>query len=173
MSISENSVVTLDFTVTNIDGEVLDTTEDKQPLEYLHGTGYLVSGLEAVLEGKVVGEDFEVTLSPEQAYGERDDSLIQTVPGELFDGMEVAEGDTFVAETDDGHRPVTIIEVSEESVVVDGNHPLAGMTLTFKGVVRDIRVATEEELEHGHVHGEHDHDHDAHDHEGGCCGHQH
>ncbi|WP_319783431.1 peptidylprolyl isomerase [Oceanisphaera sp. IT1-181] len=173
MSISENSVVTLDFTVTNIDGEVLDTTEDKQPLEYLHGTGYLVSGLEAVLEGKVVGEDFDVTLSPEQAYGERDDSLIQSVPGELFDGMEVSEGDTFVAETDDGHRPVTIIEVSEESVTVDGNHPLAGMTLTFKGVVRDIRVATEEELEHGHVHGEHDHDHDDHEHSDGCCGHQH
>ena len=173
MSISEHSVVTLDFTVTNIDGEILDTTEDKQPLEYLHGTGYLVSGLEAVLEGKAVGEDFDVTLSPEQAYGERDDSLIQSVPGELFDGMEVAEGDTFVAETDDGHRPVTIIEVSEETVVVDGNHPLAGMTLTFKGVVRAIRAATEEELEHGHVHGEHDHDHDEHDHEGGCCGHQH
>lgn len=173
MNISENSVVTLDFTVTNIDGEILDTTEDKQPLEYLHGTGYLVSGLEDVLEGKVEGEDFDVTLSPEQAYGERDDSLIQAVPGELFDGMEVSEGDTFVAETDDGHRPVTIIEVSEESVTVDGNHPLAGMTLTFKGVVRAIRAATEEELEHGHVHGEHDHDHDDHEHSDGCCGHKH
>ena len=172
MNISENSVVTLDFAVTNIDGEILDTTEDKQPLEYLHGTGYLVSGLEAVLEGKAVGEEFDVTLSPEQAYGERDDSLIQSVPGELFDGMEVSEGDTFVAETDDGHRPVTIIEVSEEAVTVDGNHPLAGMTLSFKGVVRAIRVATAEELEHGHVHGEHDHDHDDHEHDG-CCDHKH
>ena len=170
MSISKNNVVTLDFTVSNIDGEILDTTEDKQPLEYLHGTGYLVSGLEDELEGKVVGEDFDVTLRPDQAYGERDNSLIQTVPGELFDGMEVAEGDTFVAETDDGHRPVTIIEVSEESVTVDGNHPLAGMTLTFKGVVRGVRAATAEELEHGHVHGAHDHDHDA---EGGCCDHHH
>lgn len=170
MSISKNNVVTLDFTVSNIDGEILDTTEDKQPLEYLHGTGYLVSGLEDELEGKVVGEDFDVTLRPDQAYGERDNSLIQTVPGELFDGMEVAEGDTFVAETDDGHRPVTIIEVSEESVTVDGNHPLAGMTLTFKGVVRGVRAATAEELDHGHVHGAHDHDHDA---EGGCCDHHH
>lgn len=170
MNISENSVVTLDFTVTNIDGEVLDTTADKQPLEYLHGTGYLVSGLEAVLEGKVVGEEFDVTLSPEQAYGERDDSLIQSVPGELFDGMEVSEGDTFVAETDDGHRPVTIIEVSEEAVTVDGNHPLAGMTLSFKGVVRAIRAASAEELAQGYIEDEQDHDHHEHD---GCCGHQH
>ncbi|MFP2768555.1 FKBP-type peptidyl-prolyl cis-trans isomerase [Oceanisphaera sp. KMM 10153] len=175
MKVSENSVVTLDFTVTNINGDILDSTEGKQPLEYLHGTGYLVSGLEAVLNDKVVGDDFDVTLNPEQAYGERDDALVQSVPGELFDGMEVAEGDTFVAETDDGHRPVTIVEVAEEYVKVDGNHPLAGMTLTFKGVVREVREATEEELAHGHVHGEHghdEHDHD-HDHAGGCCGHKH
>lgn len=167
MSISENSVVTLDFTVTNVNGDILDTTEDKQPLEYLHGTGFLVSGLEDVLSGKVAGEDFDVTLTPDQAYGERDEELVQSVPGELFDGMEVAEGDTFVAETDDGHRPVTIVEVAEEFVKVDGNHPLAGMTLTFKGVVRGIREATEEEVTHGHVHGEHDHDHEE---DSGCCG---
>lgn len=170
MAISENSVVTLDFSVSNANGELLDSTEDKQPLEYLHGTGYLVAGLEAELDNKVVGEDFDITLAPEQAYGERDEALVQSVPGELFDGMEVSEGDTFVAETDDGHRPVTIVEVAEEYVKVDGNHPLAGMTLTFKGVVRAIRPATEEEIAHGHVHGEHDHDHDE---AGGCCDHHH
>lgn len=170
MAISENSVVTLDFSVSNANGELLDSTEDKQPLEYLHGTGYLVAGLEAELDNKVVGEDFDITLAPEQAYGERDEALVQSVPGELFDGMEVSEGDTFVAETDDGHRPVTIVEVAEEYVKVDGNHPLAGMTLTFKGVVRAIRPATEEEIAHGHVHGEHDHDHDE---AGGCGDHHH
>ncbi|NLJ92369.1 MAG: peptidylprolyl isomerase [Aeromonadales bacterium] len=170
MAISENSVVTLDFSVSNANGELLDSTEDKQPLEYLHGTGYLVAGLEAELNNKAVGEDFDITLAPEQAYGERDEALVQSVPGELFDGMEVSEGDTFVAETDDGHRPVTIVEVAEEYVKVDGNHPLAGMTLTFKGVVRAIRPATEEEIAHGHVHGEHDHDHDE---AGGCCDHHH
>ncbi|PSJ38727.1 peptidylprolyl isomerase [Zobellella taiwanensis] len=172
MKVSPNTVVTLDFTVANASGEVLDSTEGKQPLQYLHGTGYLVAGLETVLENKLAGEDFEVTLTPEQAYGEYDESLVQSVPGEMFDGMEVSEGDTFVAETDDGHRPVTIVEVAEEYVKVDGNHPLAGMTLSFKGVVREVRAATEEELAHGHVHGEHDHDHDHH-HEGGCCGHHH
>ena len=170
MAISENSVVTLDFSVSNANGELLDSTEDKQPLEYLHGTGYLVAGLEAELNNKAVGEDFDITLAPEQAYGERDEALVQSVPGELFDGMEVSEGDTFVAETDDGHPPVTIVEVAEEYVKVDGNHPLAGMTLTFKGVVRAIRPATEEEIAHGHVHGEHDHDHDE---AGGCCDHHH
>lgn len=170
MAISENSVVTLDFSVSNANGELLDSTEDKQPLEYLHGTGYLVAGLEAELNNKAVGDDFDITLAPEQAYGERDEALVQSVPGELFDGMEVSEGDTFVAETDDGHRPVTIVEVAEEYVKVDGNHPLAGMTLTFKGVVRAIRPATEEEIAHGHVHGEHDHDHDE---AGGCCDHHH
>ena len=171
MKVSQNTVVTLDFTVINADGDILDSTEGKQPLQYLHGTGYLVAGLEAELANKVVGEDFEVTLSPEQAYGEYDETLVQSVPGELFDGMEVSEGDTFVAETDEGHRPVTIIEVAEEYVKVDGNHPLAGMTLSFKGVVREVRAATEEELAHGHVHGDHDHHH--HDHDGGCCGHHH
>ncbi|WP_116475626.1 peptidylprolyl isomerase [Zobellella maritima] len=173
MKVSQDSVVTLDYTVSKADGEVLDSTEGKQPLQYLHGTGYLVAGLEAALIDKLAGEDFEVTLSPEQAYGEYDETLVQSVPGELFDGMEVSEGDTFVAETDDGHRPVTIVEVAEEYVKVDGNHPLAGMTLVFKGLVREVRAATEEELAHGHVHGEHGHDDHDHDHSGGCCGHKH
>ena len=167
MKVAPLSVVTLEYTVTDEHGEVIDTTVGKEPLVYLHGTRYLVSGLEAELEGRSVGEAFDVTLTPEQAYGQYDENLVQEVPGELFDGMEVSEGDTFVAETDDGHRPVTVIEVSEEFVKVDGNHPLA-----------DVRAATAEELAHGHVHGAggcghdhgHDHDHD-HGHEhGGCCG---
>ena len=178
MKVAPLSVVTLEYTVTDEHGEVIDTTVGKEPLVYLHGTRYLVSGLEAELEGRSVGEAFDVTLTPNQAYGEYDENLVQEVPGELFDGMEVSEGDTFVAETDDGHRPVTVIEVSEEFVKVDGNHPLAGVTLGFKVEIKDVRAATAEELAHGHVHGAggcghdhgHDHDHD-HDHgHGGCCG---
>ncbi|MFL9591671.1 peptidylprolyl isomerase [Aeromonas schubertii] len=174
MKVAPLSVVTLEYTVTDEHGEVIDTTVGKEPLVYMHGTRYLVSGLEAALEGRAVGDAFEVTLSPEQAYGEYDEGLVQEVPGELFDGMDVAEGDTFVAETDDGHRPVTVVEVSEAFVKVDGNHPLAGVTLGFKVEIKDVRPATAEELAHGHVHGEggcgghHHHDHD-HDH-GGCCG---
>ena len=136
MKVAPLSVVTLEYTVTDEHGEVIDTTVGKEPLVYLHGTRYLVSGLEAELEGRSVGEAFDVTLTPEQAYGQYDENLVQEVPGELFDGMEVSEGDTFVAETDDGHRPVTVIEVSEEFVKVDGNHPLAGVTLGFKVEIR-------------------------------------
>ncbi|MGL5287735.1 MAG: peptidylprolyl isomerase [Aeromonas sp.] len=173
MKVAPLSVVTLEYTVTDEHGEVIDSTVGKEPLVYLHGTRYLVSGLEAALEGRAVGDAFDVTLTPEQAYGVYDESLVQEVPGELFDGMEVAEGDTFVAETDDGHRPVTVVEVSEEFVKVDGNHPLAGVTLSFTVEIKDVRPATAEELAHGHVHGAggcgghgHDHDHE----EGGCCG---
>ena len=144
MKVAPLSVVTLEYTVTDEHGEVIDSTVGKEPLVYLHGTRYLVSGLEAELEGRAVGEAFEVTLAPSQAYGEYDETLVQEVPGELFDGMEVSEGDTFVAETDDGHRPVTVVEVSEEFVKVDGNHPLAGVTLGFKVEIKDVRAATAE-----------------------------
>ena len=119
---------------------------------YLHGTRYLVSGLEAELEGRSVGEAFDVTLTPNQAYGEYDENLVQEVPGELFDGMEVSEGDTFVAETDDGHRPVTVIEVSRSSsrwtAIIPGWRDPG-----LQGRDQDVRAATAEELAHGHVHG--------------------
>ena len=94
MKVAPLSVVTLEYTVTDEHGEVIDSTVGKEPLVYLHGTRYLVSGLEAELEGRAVGEAFEVTLAPSQAYGEYDETLVQEVPGELFDGMEVSEGDT-------------------------------------------------------------------------------
>ncbi len=161
MKITHLSVVTLDYTVLDDAGEVLDTTEGREPLVYLHGSGFLVPGL------REEGDSFEVVVPASDAYGEYEDALVQEVPGELFDGMEVAEGDTFVADTDDGHRPVTIVEVSEDTVKVDANHPLAGMDLHFKVAVRGVRAATAEEIAHGHVHdGEHHHHHG----DGGCCG---
>ena len=126
MKITHLSVVTLDYTVSDTSGEVLDTTEGREPLVYLHGSGYLVPGLENALYERAAGDSFELTVPAADAYGEYEESLVQEVPGELFDGMEVAEGDTFVADTDDGHRPVTIVEVSENFVKVDANHPLAG-----------------------------------------------
>jgi FKBP-type peptidyl-prolyl cis-trans isomerase SlyD len=170
MKITHLSVVTLDYTVSDTSGEVLDTTEGREPLVYLHGSGYLVPGLENALYERAAGDSFELTVPAADAYGEYEESLVQEVPGELFDGMEVAEGDTFVADTDDGHRPVTIIEVSEKFVKVDANHPLAGMDLHFKVNVREVRAATAEEIAHGHIHGEegcghgHQHEHE------GCCG---
>lgn len=170
MKITHLSVVTLDYTVSDADGEVLDTTEGREPLVYLHGSGYLVPGLEKALYEREAGDSFEITVPAADAYGEYEESLVQEVPGELFDGMEVAEGDTFVADTDDGHRPVTIIEVTENTVKVDANHPLAGMNLHFKVSVGEVRAATAEEIAHGHVHGQGGCGHHHHDEEGGCCG---
>lgn len=171
MKITHLSVVTLDYTVSDDAGEVLDTTEGREPLVYLHGSGFLVPGLENALYDREEGDSFELTVPAMDAYGEYEEYLVQEVPGELFDGMEVAEGDTFVADTDDGHRPVTIVEVSEEFVKVDANHPLAGMDLHFKVNVRGVRAATAEEIAHGHVHGDegcgHHHHHG---HGDGCCG---
>ena len=119
---------------------------------------------------KPSGDSFELNVDAADAYGEYDEDLVQKVPGELFDGMEVAEGDTFVADTDDGHRPVTVVEVAEDFVKVDANHPLAGVNLHFNVTVRDVRAATAEEIAHGHVHGQGGHHHD---HEGCCGGHGH
>jgi FKBP-type peptidyl-prolyl cis-trans isomerase SlyD len=180
MRIATHNVVTLDYIVTNADGDLIDTTEDSTPLVYLHGTNFLVAGLEAALEGHVAGDALTVTLEPADAYGEYDEQLVQTLPGELFDGMEVGEGDTLMADTDGGHIPVTVLEVAEDYVKIDANHPLAGMELTFAVQVREVRAATEEELAHGHVHqiggcGSEGHghggachaEHEAHD---GCCG---
>ena len=168
MKITHLSVVTLDYTVSDDAGEVLDTTEGREPLVYLHGSGFLVPGLENALYDREEGDSFELAVPAMDAYGEYEESLVQEVPGELFDGMEVAEGDTFVADTDDGHRPVTIVEVSEDFVKVDANHPLAGMDLHFKVNVRGVRAATAEEIAHGHVHGGEGHHH--HGHGEGCCG---
>jgi FKBP-type peptidyl-prolyl cis-trans isomerase SlyD len=168
MKITHLSVVTLDYTVSDDAGEVLDTTEGREPLVYLHGSGFLVPGLENALYDREEGDSFELAVPAMDAYGVYEESLVQEVPGELFDGMEVAEGDTFVADTDDGHRPVTIVEVSEDFVKVDANHPLAGMDLHFKVNVRGVRAATAEEIAHGHVHGGEGHHH--HGHGEGCCG---
>ena len=170
MKVSHLSVVTLDYTVSDESGDVLDSTEGREPLVYLHGAGFLVPGLEKALYDRAAGDSFELNVDAADAYGEYDEDLVQKVPGELFDGMEVAEGDTFVADTDDGHRPVTVVEVAEDFVKVDANHPLAGVNLHFNVTVRDVRAATAEEIAHGHVHGQGGHHHD---HEGCCGGHGH
>lgn len=176
MFIEANSVVVLHFAVTDDKGELIDDTRDSQPLEFLMGSGYLVPGLEAELEGLKVGDDFDVTIQPEQGYGIYDPELVQEVPAELFEGVEGVEpGMAFSAETDEGHRTVIVTAVEDDIIVVDANHPFAGRTLQFNGEVIGLREATEEELEHGHIHGaggcghDHGHEHD-HDHEGGCCG---
>jgi len=160
MQISKHKAVAIEYTLTNDSGEVLDTSEGQDPLSYLHGAGNLISGLEQALEGKATGDELKVTVSPEDAYGERMDELVQKVPRDRFEGADELEvGMRFQASSDRGDTLVTIAEVSDDEVTVDGNHPLAGQTLHFDVKIVDVRDASEEEIDHGHIHGPGGHDH--------------
>ncbi|MCM0150733.1 peptidylprolyl isomerase, partial [Photobacterium galatheae] len=171
MKVAKDTVVSLAYQVKTEDGIVVDQSTTDAPLDYLHGHNNLIIGLEKALEGRAVGDKFEVTVAPEEAYGEHHAEMVQRVPAEVFQGVdEITVGMRFLADTDQGPIPVEVTEVDGDEVVVDGNHMLAGQTLTFDVEVVATRAATEEEIAHGHIHQAHDHDHD---HEGGCCGHDH
>jgi len=160
MQISKNKVVTINYTLTGNDGEVIDSSTGHEPLAYIHGTDYMIPGLEQALEGHAVGDSLSVTVEPKDGYGERNESLVQLVQRELFGNVEKLEpGMQFQAHTDDGIEMVTITAVNEDEITVDGNHPLAGATLNFDVEVVDVRDATAEELDHGHVHGPEGHHH--------------
>jgi len=153
MTISQDKVVTIDYTLKNTQGEVLDSSEGQEPLVYLHGAENIVVGLERELNGKSVGDSLNTSVSPEDGYGVRNEELIAAVPREMFESdMDIEVGMSFQAETDQGVQVVNIVALNDEEVTVDGNHPLADETLHFDVTVRDIREATAEELEHGHVH---------------------
>ncbi|MEZ9927011.1 peptidylprolyl isomerase [Vibrio breoganii] len=172
MKIDNNSVVSLAYQVKVEEGVVVDQAGVDAPLDYLHGHNNLVVGLEKALAGRTIGDKFSVTVAPEEAYGEHSDAMVQRVPADVFQDVDQIEvGMRFLADTDQGPIPVEITEVDGDEVVVDGNHMLAGQTLTFDVEVVAIREATESEIEHGHIHKEggcgHGHDHGD-DHE--CCG---
>lgn len=160
MQIANEKVITIDYTLTDDAGEVIDSSEHDGPLSYLHGSGNIVPGLESALEGKTVGDALKVVVAPEDAYGERDEKLVQAVPREEFPDGEIAVGMRFRADSPAGTKVLTVVALNDAEVTVDANHPLAGRTLSFDVTVRGIRDATEEELEHGHVHDGHHHHHD-------------
>jgi FKBP-type peptidyl-prolyl cis-trans isomerase SlyD len=168
MQVSRNKVVTIEYTLTDPGGEVLDTSRGSEPLSYVHGVGSLVPGLESALEGKSAPDRVEVTVSPEEGYGEHDDELVLVQPRSLFDSAgKVEVGMQFEMQTDEGAHIVTVTALDGENVTVDANHPLAGMTLHFDVSIVSVRDATAEEIEHGHAHDGHGHDghgHDGHDH---------
>lgn len=153
MRITENKVVDIEY-VLRVGGEIVDQTEPGEPLTYLHGHQNIIVGLESALQGKQVGDSFQVTISPEEGYGERDEENVQVLPREDFED-EVEVGASYFAQSEDGSiTPLTVIEVLPEGVKVDFNPPLAGETLDFNVTVKNIRDATKEEIEHGHAHGE-------------------
>ncbi|WP_284892728.1 FKBP-type peptidyl-prolyl cis-trans isomerase [Cobetia amphilecti] len=155
MQIAQNAVVSFHYTLTNNEGEVLDSSEGREPLAYIHGAGNIVPGLEKELDGKTPGDELKVAVSPEEGYGEVQEALVQEVPREAFQGVEDIEaGMQFQAQTQGGPLMVTVTKVEGDTVTVDGNHPLAGETLNFDVQITNVREASAEELEHGHVHGE-------------------
>lgn len=180
MKITNNSVVVMHYAVSDSEGTLIDSSYDHKPMTIIQGTGYLIPGLEDELLGHQKGDQFEVAVSADQAYGLRDDDYVQTVPKELLQGVEdLAVGTQLRATTDDGEQTVIVIDVTDEEVTVDGNHPLAGIDLRFDVEILEVREATEEELAHGHIHsegesccGSHDdgHKHESDDEHSDCCG---
>lgn len=159
MQIAPNTVVTLVYKVTDSDGNLVDAGE--RPLVYLHGGhGGIFEKIEEELEGQTTGFQKDIRLQPEDAFGEYDAELVMIEPRELFpDDIEVGMQFERAGEDGDDDMLYTITDIAEGKVVVDGNHPLAGMALLFSCTVGDVRAATQEEITHGHVHGEGGHLH--------------
>lgn len=161
MNIESKKVATIHYTLKNDAGETLDSSREREPLAYIQGIGNIIPGLEKALEGKAEGDNVEVTIKPEEGYGERNEQLIQSIPKTQFEqGVDLKPGMQVQGQTEDGRVQVfTITDVADEAVTIDGNHPLAGETLHFNVDVVDVRDAEAEELDHGHVHGPGGHEH--------------
>ncbi len=160
MLIAENCVVSMYYELTNDAGEVLDASSEGEPLTYLHGAHNIIPGLENQLQGKTAGDQLTVTVQPQDGYGLRSPEMVQEVPRDAFpepDAIEV--GMRFNTQSDNGTMSVEVTAVSDTTVTVDANHPLAGVVLHFAVTIDDVRVASAEELAHGHVHGAHGHHH--------------
>ncbi|KGK41904.1 peptidylprolyl isomerase [Nitrincola sp. A-D6] len=150
MQIDQNTVVSIHYTLTNSEGNVMDSSVGQQPLAYLHGASNIIPGLENALTGKAVGDTLAVTVEPEQGYGEVREEMIQAVERSNFAGVdEIEVGMQFMAQTPWGEQPVTVVGIEGDSVTLDGNHPLAGQTLTFDVEVVEVRGATDEEVTAG------------------------
>jgi FKBP-type peptidyl-prolyl cis-trans isomerase SlyD len=152
MEVAAERIVSINFSLENDKGELLDSSPSDAPLVYLHGAERILPALEQSLDGKSAGDEFSVTITPDEGFGEHDKTLIVQVPRENFpDGQDLQVGMQFQAQDPDGSdsRILTITVVGEESVTVDANHPLAGMTLTFTGTVNDVRPATPAEIDEG------------------------
>ncbi|HED18075.1 MAG TPA: peptidylprolyl isomerase [Gammaproteobacteria bacterium] len=161
MQIEAQKVVTLNYTLTDNEGTVIDESSDST-FAYLHGASNIIPGLENALVGKTSGETLSVSVPPEEGYGERDTTRTQSVPKDMFpEDAPIEIGMQFHAQGPDEETiVVTVTELEDDTVTVDGNHPLAGEQLNFAVEIIEVRDASEEEIAHGHVHGP-----DAHHHE--------
>ena len=160
MHIENNRVVSLAYTLRDNDDNIIDQSDDGS-FWYLHGASNIIPGLENALTGKTKGDELAVSVAPEEGYGEREQERIQDVPRDMFPPeQELASGMQFHAQSPDGHAVmVTITSIEGDTITVDGNHPLAGVQLNFDVRIMEVREATSEEIDHGHVHGPEGHQH--------------
>lgn len=154
MQVADKCVVSIHYTLTDDQGTELDSSSGQEPFAYLHGTQSIIPGLERALSGKSAGDELQVTIEPREAYGEVNPELIQRVPREAFAGVtDLKPGMQFQAGQPDGQPlNITVKEVGDDEVTIDANHPLAGRVLHFDVRVEGVRQASDEEIEHGHVH---------------------
>lgn len=146
-------MVTIDYTLTDNEGTVIDTSKGSDPFSYIQGTGSVIPGLEEALEGKKSGDAFKVTIAPEKAYGDRNDDMVITIPKERFQDADTLQpGMEFQISTHGGTHILRVVKIEGDNVVADGNHPLAGIELTFDVEIRDVREATKDEIESLHEH---------------------
>ncbi len=154
MNIENKKVVSFHYTLNNEKGEQVESSRDREPMVYLHGAGNIIRGLEKAMEGKATGDQFEVTVPPEEAYGKLRENGVQRIPAKHFNqAHRLQKGQRMVLQTKQGPVQVTVVKVGRFNIDVDTNHPLAGQTLTFNVEVTDVRDATAEEISHGHAHG--------------------
>lgn len=157
MQAIKDHVVSIEYTLRDTEGKVVDQSQAGEPLNYLHGHDNIVPGLEQAIEGHAAGEEIQATVPPEEGYGHYHEELVQTVERAQFEGIDdLKPGMTFHAESDQGPMIVTIAAIDGDQVTVNGNHVLAGQTLDFAVKILDIRSATATEIEHGHIHAEGD-----------------
>ncbi|GAB4032311.1 FKBP-type peptidyl-prolyl cis-trans isomerase [Spirosoma gilvum] len=150
MNITKNKVAAIHYTLRDDQGNILDSSQGRDPLYYLHGAQNLIPGMEEGLEGRTTGDHFQIDVAPEKGYGKRDPKLVEAVPLQAFGGQNVEVGMQF--QTNDG-QVITVTKVEPDTITVDANHPLADQNLHFDVEVIEVRDASADELAHGHVHG--------------------
>ena len=160
MIAEKNKVVTFHYTLTNADGEKMESSRDAEAMSYLHGANNIIVGLERAIQGRETGDEFSVTVEPEEAYGIRNEKNVQRIPLKRLKGIgKVSPGQILNLQTNKGPVQVTVLKVGRFNIDVDANHPLAGQQLTFEVEITGIRDATDEEMKHGHAHGPGGHQH--------------
>ncbi len=154
MKVQDRCVVSIHYTLTSDDGDIIDSSSGKEALVYLHGSKALIPGLERELADKMIGDRIEVTVQPEDGYGLVDPELIQQVDRSVLEGVEALRpGMQLEATNQEGHRHFVIVQkIDEDRVTLNANPPLAGHVLHFDVTIEAIRDATEEEIGHGHAH---------------------